>query len=424
MHTTEYLLLFWRNPYTNLFLFIVGLVIFWPLFKKYTKGIMDPFFYILVTTVIAYVVPFFLYMKGECPTKHFIYFILSESLFWLVFYLSSKNRVKFKHSDVVYDHYYSKKIFEIAILIFVLSSSYIYLDVGIPLFMASRLDIFKETASGVGILGRLKPFAQSYVIFYGLYQVVINKNKKYLILFALVIIDFLLSGAKGEILKLVWWYFIFSYYIKGVVPKLKLKYLFIIISFPIVVILYSAASEKMEINQAISVFFLRIISYGDGYWMAYPDNTIDYVKYKNPLIQIFGGFLGMFRLISYSEMQQSLGIQLHMLVDELAAKYGTSTGPNARLSLIGWVCFKWNGLIFSAAMGWLMSFFIYRIRRHIKKNFLGIFIYGSICLSMFSLISDPFIAFDNLGSLILNFLIYYLILFIITNGKISLKSIL
>ncbi len=417
MRTPEFWILYTLNPFLYFkILFLVALICI-PLFKKFTKSIIDPFFYALVSAVFAYTIPVFLYLQGYCSLKHFAFFVLSETFFWLVLLGYPKKHTMFNSQKIVGEEIYAKIVFKIAFIIYIASELYTYIYIGIPLFMDYRQEIYVGTGSG--FLGRFSSFASSFVIWYSYYQILKKKNKKYVIYFVFIVITGLLSGSKSAILTFLIWYFIYEHFYVGKRVKVKIKYLTLILCFPIAVLLLYKGSTSGDISGAIGDLLFRFMANGDCYWMAYPYDNIQFIHIKQPFISLFSGFLAPLRFISYDIVEPAIGNQLFWLVEP--TEYGKIAGPNARLAITGWCYFGWCGIAFSALSGWLVSYCIYSAKKFFPKSIFGVFLYGLLFQAAISYFTDPGLFFNNISSFIMNILIYGFVVMILSRLRTSKK---
>lgn len=401
--------------YENIILYIVCLLLATiatiPLFKKYTNGILDPFFFILFMTVFAYAIPPFLFFTGNCSFRNFAYFLISETFLWIGFYIVYKLKRDFSINKIKNEEVIMEYLFYISLLLFILSKLYSYLFIGIPLFMQYRLDAYIES-NGLGILKRISEFASLFLLIYSFYLKDHNK-RVYLFVFILIFIDTILSGSKSAVLTIFHSYFIYTFFYKDSVPKIKTKYILIMLCFPFLILLL--ANSGSDISAVSAGIFTRMIANGDVFWYAYPNNTIDNIHINNFFTNLFVGLLGPFRLIDYNTVEPNIGLQINWEIEPTI--YGTNAGPNARPSIAGWIYFKWYGLIFSFLIGCFISFCIYYIKKYFTKSILGVILFGFLYQNAITFLIDPLLGFSYLSNFILNIIIYTLIIITILKIK-------
>lgn len=419
MRSPEFLLLLFESPIPYVVIMVVVFLLFIPFFKHFSRSVIDPMFFLLLNTAFAYIIPFYLYYNKFCSESHLLYFILSESIFWLIMIYRSKKDCHFKRYRIVDEEKMAAFIFKIVFINFIFCSLFTYIYIGIPLFLNSRQELYVDAEAGSGLLGRLSGFAQAYVVLYIYHRMLTYKEKKYGWLLVLVVINCFLSASKGSILVLVTWYFFYVFFYMKKAIKIKIKYVISLLLFPVVVLMNYAGSDNTDFGSGIIGFLYRFIANGDTYWNSYPNNTIDAIHYKTPIITLLAGILGPFRLVPYDMIENSVGNQIFWEVEPQAE--GVIEGPNARLAVMGWIFFRWYGLLFSAIMAWICSALIYKVKKFLPDSFFGLFIYGELYLIAIIIPTDPALSFNQLGTLIMNILLYGVILIVVTGFKIEHK---
>lgn len=419
MRSPEFFLLFLDNPGLYFVILFLLSILFIYLFKKYRVHIIDPFFLAIVGCVFAYVVPFFLFFTGNCPIQHFTYFCISESLFWVMFLLTCKP-TKFKRYHLVNEMQYARLFFKINVVIYVVSSLLTYLYVGVALFLEHRQELLVEASSGSGLLGRFSGFSALYILYYTYHMIFRYHKYRYSFFIFLVVVNSILSGSKGAVLALLISYFIYVSFYLGKIPHVKKKYFLLLLLVPIFILMTYGGSDSSGFLLASGDFLYRFMAFGDTYWYAYPNNTIEKVEFVHPFATFFQGLLGPFRLIDYNSLDKSIGIQLFWAVEPSAT--GTITGPNARTAVMGWSFFGWMGLAFSAFCGWLMGFLMYRVRKHFIHSFLSVFVFGYLYQISVTICTDFSFFLNSLSSFLINLFLYGGLLLLMTGFNIKYKK--
>jgi hypothetical protein len=386
-----------------------------PLFKKYTHGIFDPFFFILMMTVFAYVIPLFLFITNNCSSRDFFYFIISETFLWLGVYLGYQFRSNFSEYKIKNENVLIKRIFFISILIYIFTKLYTYMFIGVPLLMEYRLDIYTGT-NGLGMLGRLSDFATFFLLIYAFY-LKDEGSRKYLFILVLIFIDSFLSGSKSAIFAIFQAYFIYSFFYKNEMPLIKKKHILLLICFPILILLLSQNSLD-SLRLAVWGIFIRMVANGDVFWYSYPYETIDQIKINHPFANLFVGILSPFRLIDYNTVEPSIGKLINWQIEP--SIYGTNAGSNARPAIAGWIYFRWYGIFFSFFIGCFISFLVFYVRKYFSKSLFGIILFGYLYQNALTFIIDPSLGFNYLSNFIINIVIYTIIIFIVSEMKLSL----
>jgi hypothetical protein len=228
----------------------------------------------------------------------------------------------------------------------------------------------------------------------------------------------ILSGSKSAILIMLHGYFFYVYvYEKRTINfHLIKKYLPLIIIFPLFVISLQSGGNLFS---SIIPLFNRFISYGDCYWMAYPDDVIDKICIKNKFSYLSFRFLAPFRIVSYSDAETVIGLQLAWEVNP--ETYGMHIGPNTRLPILGWVLFRWHGLILSAFTGVFCAFWKTWLVRYIPDGIIPTIIYAYVYLSLVAVFTDPMVGLSSIFSIIVSLAILLSCIVVLNKGIIKLK---
>lgn len=405
----------------QLYLIALGIVgtIYYFLIKTTVRSVLDPVFIQLIGAALANTIPLFLFFCGVISNKYLIYLICIETIFWLAYFIFSKRHPSFNEYEIC-DERASLGIYQIMIVVCVVSYMLTYIGFGIPLFKSSHTETFSG-GGGWGILSYLQKLSLFFVITYS-YYLLGNKQKRLLakIVMTLSIFFCLLSGSKSSILVFAFTYFFYIYYYRNETFNLKKykKYVLLICIFPIASIIGHSGSD---IYSAFTGLVERIVAYGDMYWMALPYNVIDEITMQHPFVYLFQGILGPLRLIDYSILDTNLGLQLTNIVypDLIDTHYA----PNSRLALLGWTCFGWGGLIFSFILGCVFAFIRTRLCSILPKGIITVIIYGFIYTQMASVLTDPSLAIGQLFTILIFIVMLWLALYLFYGKTLRLKKI-
>lgn len=400
-------------------LLIVG-VIYYFIIKATIKSIIDPVFLALLGSAFGNTVPVFLYFYGAVSTKFFIYFICIESVFWLAYFLFRKKRIafsqyEFKNEKPTYS------IFKLMLALCIFTNLLTYAALGIPLFQATHTATY-SAGGGWGLLLYLNKFSLFYVIVYSFY---LFHNKRHVTIakfsLCLVVLFCLLSGSKSGIIIIVTGYFFYLYYYchKSFNLRDYKKYVVLVALFPLLVIM---SHSSAGINDAFIGVVQRVVAYGDMYWMALPNNVMDYVVVKHPFTYLFQGILGPMRLIDYSILDENIGMQLTDLIYP-GLSSTTQFAPNSRLAYLGWTCFGWYGIIFSFIIGAVFSFITTRMYTYFPQGIVSVIVYGFIYNASVSLLGDPTLAIGSVFTIIVFLIVMLLALYLFYGRTIKLKKI-
>lgn len=364
-------------------------ILYIPIYKRCVNGLLDPLLIGLVFSSLANSVPFYLFSVGLMRLELLLFIILSEFSFWGVFY-NTHVRLKYKYSKPS-DDSFIEKIGLLSLLMVVVLQLCIYKLNGIPLFNESR---FAATGGNDTIVNLLQRLISPFMIFLCLYcfkKMEQRRRKGFYFFFIILIISFL-SGSKSFILSLVSGYFFYNFFYKGITPHLRWYIIFIIILTPLIT-LYNKS------DNALGAYLYRLIGNGDIYWNAVYNDAIDYVKIDNPFINQTHLFWGPFRyLIGFKPGPNDMAI-----VGESIMEYAyshVSGVPNSRIPVLGWIYFRWFGLLFSAFMGWISAYFIKKVPNMYNGNMISVFYKCSFYSIGVSFITDGYLGFSSLLSIL------------------------
>lgn len=389
--------------------FIVGRIM-----KKFAQSIFDPLFYRLVLMIFAYSIPVFLFCTKNMGLEHFLYFVLSETSFWIGFILLSEKQIYFANSKFRNENDVLKYLFYFSVVIFVVGTIYTYIVLGIPLFLSNRNDVYKGSG-GLGFLSYLLGFSSNYILIYSFYKLLIRRYRVYIFFILLILVTTFLNGSKGGVMNICFCYFYFSFFYLKQKISLKKKYYLYIVACPILILIIASSSDFLDAFQDLIV---RFIASGDIYWSSYPDNVIDNIKVEQPLKHLFIGLLGPLRLVSYDTFaSEPIGLLVNWYVNPEYEILGMTTAPNSPTAIISWVYYRWSGLLLSFLIGCFASALIYKSSKFFPKSLLGIILYSSVYSAGVSFVTDPGMAISSIFTIIFNFVLYGIIAVIVTPYK-------
>ncbi|MBS7255457.1 O-antigen polymerase [Flavobacterium branchiicola] len=374
--------------YVDFFLFAeqnLGSVIFFALFisvvyfflhRKYIYSFFDPFLLITIISGLSASTVFFLYFNDAISAELFYRFIFTELAFFAGFFIIRPIKYKsiYQNKNPVSSSIFSEKF--VSILFYISSFLHIgfqlltYIVVGIPLLLESRMSTFAG-GSGFGLIGRIIEIVNVMGTFLLLYRVfycsgisVIGRLYNYLYLF-LVIIFLLLSGSKTNLIFLVYYLFFLNLYmlkikgnsVAGVVKKIsKFQKILIYSSIPLIfVVMYVQLVNSGSESEDSLLLSLgqRVISFGDIYYMTFPDNVIRIMNNDSGLLQLFKDPLGMLRIVSWEKLPLDCGIEIY----QYHYPNGMLSGPNARYNYFAILYFNTIGqIIYCFILGLITSF--------------------------------------------------------------------
>lgn len=421
MGNFEFSILLLKNIYLYIIILFLVFILYIPIIKKFSNSIIDPMFMCILSVILADAIPFFLFFTGNCKSQYLFYFILVEIFYWLSLLLTYNKDATFAIKHIKNEDFLVKRLFYLSIILFFSINIYIYSFVGIPLFMDSRFELFKNSLPGLGILNRVSNFSSYFIIFYSFHRIISMKQNKYVFyIFSIIVVDFL-SASRGSILTICFVYFIYFFFFLKKKPKLKKKYIPVLLAFPILIGLFykgSSANGGGLINGTVSLLF-RFVAYGDIYWYAYPNQMIDYVSKDTTLLGFFSGILRPFRIIS--DGQAGIPIGTSLLWNVAPYMKGTFAGPNGRLPICMWAYFGWFGILVSIILGYISSFVLGNLKKHLGDSILGIAIYGYLYLTILNIPSDPTVFIDCITTIIICYIIYFISILKNSNFVITIK---
>ncbi len=359
-----------------IFFSIVTIICYFFLYRKYIQSIFDPFFLIVSIAALSSSTVFFLYFNNAISDELFYRFIGTELAFLAGFFLLRpikfndylKNRVV--KVSTIFSENFSNILFYLSSSLHVFFQLLTYVVVGIPLLLDSRMSTFAG-GSGFGFVGRILEIVSvvgTFILLYRMFYYTgisrIGKFYNYLYLF-LVLIFLLLSGNKTNLIFLVYYLFFLNLYmlkIKGssvieIVKKIsKFQKVLILSSIPLIfavmyIQLVNSGSESE--NSPLLALGQRIISFGDIYYMTFPDNVIRIMNNDSGFLQLFKDPLGMLRIVPWEKLPLDCGIEIY----QYHYPNGTLSGPNARYNYFAILYFNMIGqIIYCFVLGLITSF--------------------------------------------------------------------
>lgn len=402
---------FLPNTYLYIISLFIVILIVRCLIKRFSRSVFDPLFYRLILMIFAYSIPLFLFFTKNMDVEHFLYFVSSETLFWVGFIIFSEKRINFSRSRFKGENIILSFLFYFSLISFISGTLYTYISLGIPLLLSNRNDVYKDSG-GLGLLSHIIGFATNFILIYSVHNFLRFKRKKYLLSIILVVITTFLNGSKGGIMNICFTYFYYTYFYLKQNIEIKKEYYFYIVVFPILILFISSSSDILG---AIYDLGVRFIASGDIFWTSYPDNAIDNIRIDKPLQHLFIGILGPLRIVPYdSIISEPVGLLMNWYVNPEYELLGMTTAPNSPTAIVTWVYYRWAGLILSFIIGSVASILIYKSSKLFPKSLLGIILYSSVYYAAVSFVTDPGMAISSFFSILFNFTIYGLIAFVAT----------
>ena len=374
--------------------------------KYYTHTWLDPLRITLLSISFTAVVPIFLFVTGTINFDITLYFVLAQLAFWVAYLISAKKQITFSKIIIKDERKVAYILYILLLIIYIILISISYIVLGIPLFKESRLEIY--SGSGLGIFARIMPFAQTYCIFYSFYSWKYLDRfsyKKLIVIFsfAFFLITGVLSGSRSSFFIFLFVYWGYCYFYLRNTNRVTKYYKYLLLGLSVSIFSFIIKSDSFGILAGLTGFGLRVISSGDNYFMALPNDTWKSVVTGPWYNHLFNGLLGPLRIINTTTVPPPVGYQLAWAVNPTLD--GLSTGPLSSPALLGFLYFKWGGILFSFIMGLFVSMTIYRIPSLMPKGVLSSIFCTYLYMQMLSFIQDSSLGMSYLFDSILNFIL-------------------
>lgn len=403
MNNYEFYDVLFENMNLYIMLLIGAFIVYFLVFRKTVKSIIDPLLLPLVYTAIGSVTVLLLFITGNMSAYAFISYWLTQVAFYGAFFLLNRRwgtREKYAVTELSPQFVRQTKlafIYFSAILVFV--QLLVYAQRGIPLLQYSRLDTFVG-GSGFGIYSRFIDVSNIAVIY--LYFVLFFYRKSiyftwfYHFMLFLVLIFLFLSGSKTALLVIPFVLFAFlrlhqdNTTIMQHPFTLKLRKRLMYIFAGALALVFVTIKVQSDVTDVLENPFLglvlRLVHSGDTFWYAYPWNGYAKIDSSKPLLALFNDFFGFFRIYDWSQMPESLGFALFRLQHGFVAGFG----PNPRHNVFGLVYFGYYGsVVFSFILGLVFSFIRNVLQTFSASNFVSAIFFVILFINAHMLEADP-----------------------------------
>jgi hypothetical protein len=348
-----------------------------------------------------------LYSAGQIEWEIALYFAIAQITFWIAFLIPIQEQISFSDRVVIDENRVADYLFAFFLIVYFTLTIISYSIFGIPLWKESRLETY--AGSGLGIFARILPFAQVYCIFYSYFiWKKLNKFglKKFIVMLSFIffLITGILSGSRSSFFIFLFVFWGYHYFYLRNVYRIKEYYKFLVLGLIISVFSFVIKSETLGIFDGLFGFALRVVSSGDNYYMALPNNVWEDVVTGQWYNHLFLGLLGPLRIISAVSAPPPVGYQLVWILNPSID--GLATGPLSSPALLGWLYFRWGGIVFSFLLGFFVSCCIYKIPRLIPNGLLSSIFITYFYMQMLSFIQDATLGMTFLFDSILNFVMF------------------
>ncbi|MCT4716365.1 hypothetical protein MUA01_15485 [Enterobacteriaceae bacterium H18W14] len=387
--------------------------------RKQIYSLFDPMNFLIIAGGSGYSVVFFLYYLGYITDYYFYSFLATQTAFFLGVISNQKKSLKkiYLTQQASLPPYSGliTVIYPLSVMLFITCQFIVYYTSGIPLLMASRLEIFSG-GGGFGMVNRIIQVTQVIAIAVAFYRLLfINKGILYKLIDFLVIIFGLLvavlSGSKSAILFMIFslsYVAIFAHRF-NVSPKIfkkinRLSFFLLMLGMigGIVTIVYQ--TNNSDLNKALSVLAMRFINTGDIYYMAYPYDQIENMEPGNFFLALFKDFFGAFRIIGWDKLPVNLGLQIFW------SYYNTDmvSGPNPRHNVFGlFYLGPILSVLYSFVIGYTISYIRNKILLKTTPDFLGLIFYVLLASNTIYMEQDMTYALGQLISILMVYLPLY-----------------
>jgi hypothetical protein len=409
MRVTDFILLINDNMSLFLFLWFSSFAFYRLLFLRTVKSFFDPiFFSIIFTNSICTANVIFLSVLGEISSYYTFAYLLSEFALIFGIFLFSRSQPHIEAN--IPNRFFVQRLsfgMLLTILIFLICTLIVYYNRGIPLLMDSRAEA-SDGGSGFGFVTRLLQVANfMFVLFFFAKSKVTGRSnsKAEHFMFLLSVIFNLLSGFKAFFLLYLYGYFITHGQSKVSFWK---RDIYVILAGTITILgLFAVVFDTIELEVILLAFMFRIVSSGDVYFLAFPNNIIEQLPSQDFFFQMFGSLLASFRLIGWDQAPLNYGYA----INEIVNKNDYMLGPTFRYNVL-WLVLT-NSIVITVFLSFLIGLIVGGLRNALyKRTRIGVkFIFMAFLYNYsFILILGPE---HGLNSIIIALPIFLLICFIV-----------
>jgi hypothetical protein len=134
------------------------------------------------------------------------------------------------------------------------------------------------------------------------------------------------------------------------IKKNQIKIFFIAVIGAVLVIIIQSETNLIA---TINALLFRLVSYGDTYYMAYPNGIIESLTDAHFLVIFFGDFFRTIRILPQKYRPPGMGFELSEIANKAP---GILAGPNPRHNVYGYVNFDFYGsILFSLCCGIILN---------------------------------------------------------------------
>ena len=137
MNSPEFTLLLFQEWDIMLIAVLIVMFFYFILFRKYILSIFDPLLFNLFFSTIGASTMLFLYIIGKIEWKYFLFYLLTQTAFFIgfIFFRPISIKTKYNKENKTYNMLAIKYFYLISSVLLFLFQLFIYVFKGIPLFM-------------------------------------------------------------------------------------------------------------------------------------------------------------------------------------------------------------------------------------------------------------------------------------------------
>lgn len=359
MSPLEYLALALEDWPLYLGLLVAFLALHAPLVRWWAVGIYDPLLLLLASNALGWSIVWFMFLRGDIATVYLLSFSAAQIALYLGMGLARMFRGRPAQTLMATrDMALPKLTLAFATGVHVTSSVLIWTVAGIPLLRDSRLGAF-QGSGGLGILERLAESSWMIALFSLVFVTLrvrpLRTHPLTLAVWAWLLLAVALSGSKAGLLTLVQCVLSIAFVYGGLRAARNPFWGgraggWLILASTVFALAVLTLQHEGDLSLAGVGFLYRVVSYGDIYIFAYPEETLESLAGGNPLVAMFGGFLSTFRLFPQDLLHTNLGIQL---VGIVFPNLDVVAGPNPQHPVFGYHYFGPFSVVFSFVLGLL-----------------------------------------------------------------------
>jgi len=404
------------NSFNVILISLLSLFCYILLYKRYLFSIFDPLLFAVVATALANATVFYLYIGGQIKLQYFQSFLITELSFLCGFFIIKPLSIKSKEYDIAPDaKWYDSTLFISSLfywssIIHLFTQILTYGIMGLPILMESRLLTYAG-GTGFGVVGRITEIAGNtgtILLFYRMfYKECKGFDKVYNYIYLLFLIFFLIvSGNKTNLIFLVYFLFLLQLCMnkligvkaKAISKKIsRVQLILFVLSIPIIFLViyvqYTISLGSSEGLEAGTALLFRILSFGDIFYMTFPHEVILRMNHDNAFLQLFKDFIGIFRILPWSQLPIDCGIEIanyHNIGDAAVA------GPNARYNYFAILYFGVAGqIIYCFIIGLIASLIRNTLFKYLPRRIVWSIVYILLNFNLIYIYQDQSFTFAH-----------------------------